>query len=216
MWQQQDKPTVSYTKNFIHYFEICFIILHLTHPFIPSDGKSLTLIDVKILQASIFRLGLSMPFLWNEFAYIVSSLPLMFSFFSSIHTSQISFSVWMEWLFQPFSVELNTVPLEHEFNTLQLWEAGSLTLRKGYCLLWKLHCISCLKTPQQKKNPWEDIIKHCASKSCLEAEKWLFLNGQYVTEIHNFIIIEWKGLFESFISTILAKATHCKVLSETC
>lgn len=79
--QQQDKPAVSYTKNFTHYFEICFIILFLTHQFIPSDDNSLTLTNMKILQASIFHLDLSMSFLWNKFAYIVSSLPFILLFF---------------------------------------------------------------------------------------------------------------------------------------
>lgn len=62
LFQQQDKPAVSYTKIFTHYSEICSIILFLTHLFIPSEGNSLTLPDVKIVQASFFIWTLPCPF----------------------------------------------------------------------------------------------------------------------------------------------------------
>lgn len=60
--QQQDKPAVSYTKSFTHYFETCFIILLLTHPFIWSDGNSLTLPGIKIVYSSFFIWTFSCPF----------------------------------------------------------------------------------------------------------------------------------------------------------
>lgn len=59
--QQQDKPAVNYTKNFTHYFESCFILL-LTHPFMPSDGNSLTLPDIRIVQASFLIWTFLCPF----------------------------------------------------------------------------------------------------------------------------------------------------------
>lgn len=135
--QQQDKPAVSYTKNFTHYFEICFIILFLTHQFIPSDDNSLTLTNMKILQASIFHLDLSMSFLvkWVCIHCILSSIYILLFFFHS-YFPNLFFSLNGVIFAAFFSrAQIQPLELEHKFNILQLWEAGSLTLHKGYCLM---------------------------------------------------------------------------------
>lgn len=94
MCQQQDKRAVSYTNIFTYYFEICFIILHVTCPFIPPDGNSLTLTDVKVLAALVFGLNFSLTFLRNNFAYTLYSLPFIFSSLSSLHISHNFFNIF--------------------------------------------------------------------------------------------------------------------------
>lgn len=127
-------------------YSLFWNLLHhpATRPFIPPDGNSLTLTDVKILQALVFHLDLSLSFLWNDFTYIVCSLPLLFSSLSSLHTSHNSLFQF-EW--SDFSSLLqqssNPVTLEREFSiSHNLGKLAALLWTKAIALYQKR--ISCL------------------------------------------------------------------------
>lgn len=91
--QQQYKPAVSYTKNFTLYSEICSIILFLTHLFIPSEVNSLTLPDVKIVQASFFIWTLPCPFYEIGLHTLHPFLHLCSPFFCPSYFSNLFFSL---------------------------------------------------------------------------------------------------------------------------